>query len=133
MYLSLKTILLLGATLIAAAPTTNDVTSDAIQSKEIEVSGVHILLDGLTMYTPRFKDLMNVFKGMDDDTHIIIHKRADGRGIVARHKGDPADRCKKPAADSGNLVAREPHGCKWGCFKKYGLVLGRKCMKDCED
>jgi hypothetical protein len=141
MYLPLKTILLLGTALVAAVPTTNDAPhDDASQPQEIDdLSGNPISLEGLTtLDTPRWSDMVKVASALEPKTHVIMHARADGRVFVNFIKADPAPECfrPKPPAElkSGDLVAEEEQrGCKWDCFKKYGPVFGRKCMRDCED
>ncbi|KAK7712798.1 hypothetical protein SLS63_012292 [Diaporthe eres] len=137
MYFSLKTILVLGAAVVAAVPITNAATPDAIRSQGLDVSG-----------SPIFAAAKPLIEQLDDDTHLIVERRADGTGALYLGKGEP-NHTRDPdsplweglAAESreltqaDDLTARdaEQSKCKWRCLKKYGPLLGRKCMKKCKD
>lgn len=101
MYLSLKTIFLLGAALAAAVPTTNDATSDATLSQEIDASGSYISPDGLTQGGPRKGDIMKIGHKLDDHTHILISNLGGGGVQWNVNVGHPTEQClgRKPAVD----------------------------------
>lgn len=97
MYLSIKTILLMGVALAAAVPTTNDATSDATLSQELDASGSSISPDGPTtgdQIEELFGEIRHLIDKIDNSSYLTIERDADGRGVLRYSKGSPILTCE---------------------------------------